>query len=168
MRYMVRAFVMTLVFASSVMAQNTYPKWEIPLTFSYANVHRDGRAHFFGYQTGLDINFNQRVGLTIDLAGQVGSHDDSTGQFLIGPRFTKRREGTTGFWHILAGSVSRDFSGSQRTGVAFAVGGGFDIGTGDRVAFRAFQADYIPYRIGGRWRNDIRVQTGVVFTWGYR
>ena len=168
MRYMMRAFVLMLLFTSSAMAQDTYPKWEIPLTFSYAIVHHDGRAHFFGYQTGLNINFNPKAGMTIDLGGQIRSQGDSTGQFLIGPRFTKRRERKTAFWHILAGAVTRNFDGSESTGTAFAVGGGLDIGTGDRVAFRALQVDYIPYHIGGRWRNDVRVQTGVVFTWGHR
>jgi hypothetical protein len=63
----------------------------------------------------------------------------------------------------------------QRTGnwstFAMGFGGGLDVPLNDHFAFRVFQADYIPARqafgLSG-WNSNLRVQTGLVFTFGRR
>ena len=169
MKKLMLGMAMMILTAVPVLGQDTYPRWELPLAFSYNNSDfLLARENFGGFQTGFSVNFNKSVGLTIDWAGQAGSNNVGTGQFLIGPRFTKRGEKTTGFGHVLIGNVAKGSSSSPETGLGLAVGGGLDVNTSDRVAIRVFQVDYIPNRFFGQWFNDIRVGVGVVFKWGHR
>jgi hypothetical protein len=64
---------------------------------------------------------------------------------LIGPQFTVRGKGATGFAHVLVGGVRSIEGGNHFAG---ALGGGVDINAGKRVAIRVFQFDYIPNTSG--------------------
>ena len=107
--------------------------------------------------------------------------DFNTQQFLFGPRFTFRRERVTAFAHALFGVNRTHLSGFvanqntfpsvSETDFAMGYGGGVDINAGKNIAIRLFQVDYVPVRtglLGNPWRQNVRVQAGVVFKFGGR
>ena len=168
MKKLMLGLAMMLLAAVPVLGQDTYPKWELPLAFSYNNADFGfTRKSLVGFQTGFSVNFNKKVGLTLDWAGQ-SSGGDSTGQLFFGPRFTKRTDRTTAFFHTLVGSYAIRDVFEVENGLGIAIGGGLDVNTGDNIAIRVFQVDYIPNRFPGQWFSDIRVGAGVVFKWGHR
>ena len=165
-----------LFLAIPTWAQDEHPSWEIPVSFSF------NRADFFlvkenllGFQFDVDYNFNKTIGLTINFAGQsktIAGVELGTGQFLLGPRFTKRAKRATVFSHVLIGSyaVSLDDGINPKItddGRALGLGGGIDVNAGRLVAIRVVQFDYIPHKIGGTWLHDARLGFGVVFKFGY-
>ena len=107
--------------------------------------------------------------------------DFNTQQFLFGPRFSFRRERVTAFAHALFGVNRTHLSGFvanqntfpsvSETDFAMGYGGGLDINAGKNIAIRLFQVDYVPVRTGVfgiPWRQNLRVQAGVVFKFGGR
>ncbi|HEU4388881.1 MAG TPA: outer membrane beta-barrel protein [Blastocatellia bacterium] len=102
--------------------------------------------------------------------------------FLVGPEFKWRNHTRlTPFAHTLVGvGVSKGdgrltFPGGtslikiSNTGVALALGGGFDIRVSKRFSFRT-SVDYNPAYIGGgtttdprNWRDQVRFSVGIVF-----
>jgi opacity protein-like surface antigen len=102
--------------------------------------------------------------------------------FLVGPEFKWRNHTRlTPFAHTLVGvAVSKGdgmltFPGGtslikvSKTGVALALGGGFDIRVSKRFSFRT-SVDYNPAYIGGgtttdprNWRDQVRFSVGLVF-----
>ena len=101
--------------------------------------------------------------------------------FLIGPEFKWRNHTRlTPFAHALVGAgvgrgeVRLMFPGGtglikvSDTGVALALGGGFDIKVSKRFSFRT-SLDYNPALLGGNaidprgWRNQLRFSVGIVF-----
>ena len=109
--------------------------------------------------------------------------DFSATQFLFGPRLAKRTEKWTAFGHALFGVArlhqssftlegdSFRFPASTQTDFAMGYGGGIDLNTTERVAIRLFQVDYLPVRqesFASEWKQNLRVQAGVVFRFGGR
>jgi opacity protein-like surface antigen len=101
--------------------------------------------------------------------------------FLIGPEFKWRNHTPlTPFAHALVGAgvsngdVRLTFPGGtglikvSDTGVALALGGGFDIGVSKRFSVRT-SVDYNPVYLGGTttdprgWRDHVRFSVGIVF-----
>lgn len=102
--------------------------------------------------------------------------------FLVGPEFKWRNHTRlTPFAHTLVGvgvskgDVMLTFPGGtslikvSNTGVALALGGGFDIRVSKRFSFRT-SVDYNPAYIGGgtttdarNWRDQVRFSVGIVF-----
>ena len=179
-------------------AQDNAPKVEIFGGYSYANIDNDSipsrlsfRENAHGWGASLSGNFHKNFGFTLDFAGQYGSGtisasqspsaDFQSNQFLFGPRFTLRGGSATGFVHALFGVARTRISSFTSRGTRFpsnsdidfsmAYGGGLDINVGERIAIRAFQADYIPVRFSEefpfqRWLSNFRVQTGIVIKFG--
>jgi hypothetical protein len=166
-----------------------YPRVEVFGGFSYLNGQSQARNTFYGGQGSVTLNIHRNLGLTADIGGQVRLVPTTTirgcpGQFcwevstsvdavpayefLVGPRFTVRREHTAMFAHVLAGAVH----GLGRTGIdnsfGMGFGGGIDFRAGDRFALRAVQVDYIPNHSANRSFNDVRIGTGVVWKWTER
>jgi len=174
-----------------------YPQWEAFTGFSYARVNLGGQSAAFqptgkNYY-GLHINgsFSPRRYLRIilcDFAAQVGrttinvapEHADvRTSQVLFGSEFVRRTAKSSLFAHTLIGvtntrlvstigghDIVPDLAG--RTNLAFGLGGGIDLHLTHMLSVRAVQADYIPTRMAGTWENEIRLSSGVVWTFDYR
>ncbi len=106
--------------------------------------------------------------------------DFTSQQFLAGPRFTVRTERVTWFAHALFGAAWSKVSvttslllgpiiqTSTSSGPDFAMGygSGLDLSFSKRVALRLFQIDYIPIRADTGWRQNFRIQGGIVFRFG--
>lgn len=140
----------------------------------------DFSAHFGTHRGTARIGqpFVQPPGTTIDGTFEF---EHQYFNFLIGPEFKWRnRTRVTPFAHVLVGAaVSRGdirltFPGGtglikvSDTGIALALGGGFDIKASKRFSFRT-TADYNPAYAGGQttdprgWRDHVRFSVGIVF-----
>jgi hypothetical protein len=144
-----------------------------------------------GWGASATVNINDYFGITGDIAGHnkslSGSFEGTTGEaklslhtFLFGPTFKFRRR-VEPFFHVLFGVGRPSASASAKegntttevdfteTGLAMAFGGGVDIPISNRVAWRAIEADYFPYRTssGDTFTfHNIRWRSGIVFRFG--
>jgi hypothetical protein len=152
-----------------------------------------------GWNAALAVNATSWLGFVgdfsghygpIDYQGSVGSNTATFGsqvrvhQYLGGPQFSVRGDSTRLFVRALIGAVSVRESVSvggldideSDTGLAVGAGGGLDVRINDRLAWRAFQADYFWYRFGqpklivngsqisnSTTQKNFRISTGLVF-----
>lgn len=140
-----------------------------------------------GHKNFTVLRLNQRCLIILLDAGILYGHtkipsplgskfDANTGlesyQFLFGPEFAYRGRNVELFGHGLFGvnhtalvwDIGSDNNPTLigRTHFALAAGGGLDVSIKDHLAYRVFQADYIPTLVNGRWKKNYRVSTGVV------
>lgn len=170
-----------------------YPRWEVFTGFSYAHVNLGPEAAIFQptdqnyYGMHLNGSFNPRSYLRIvlcDFSVQMGGtaikiapeHADvRTSQVLFGPEFVQRSGKAAFFAHSLVGLTNARLVSSiggsdivpdvvNHSSLALGLGGGVDLHLSRMIAFRAFQADYIPTRISGSWEHHFRLSSGVVWT----
>ena len=152
-----------------------------------------------GWNAGLAVNANNWLGFVgdfsghygpIDYQGSVGANSLILGsrvrvhQYTGGPQFSVRSDSTRLFVRALIGAVTIKESisvpglsiGERDTGLAVGAGGGLDVRISDRLAWRAFQADYFWYRFGqpkliingtqisnSTTQRNFRISTGLVF-----
>ena len=77
----------------------------------------------------------------------------------------------TNLWSNLFKTAGISGPAATKTGLAYALGGGVDLGINNRVAFRIAQVDYVATRyswasIGVQNQNSVRFQGGFVFVFG--
>lgn len=171
----VLALVSALLMSASAAAQET-PKAEVFGGYAYAG---EGT---HGWNTSVAGNVNRWLGVVADFSGQYTSLDEvdvrekiRTHSALFGPQVSLRRhKRVTPFARALFGAshVSTDatefgqsFAFSDTT-FALALGGGLDVRVNDRLAVRAFQADYVRTRFFGGTQNKGRLSFGLVFRFG--
>jgi hypothetical protein len=179
-----------LVLAIPLCGQDPYPKGEVFGGYSFS--HHAGESttnNLNGWGASVSGNFTRYFGATADFSGGYGSEPfvpactrpvppgcptqtQNLGayHFLAGPRFTLRTHGATPFAHALFGVANlREEKSGTRSEFAMGFGGGVDVHLGKHLAYRLFQADYIPARrpngVSG-WDHDFRLETGIVFTFG--
>jgi hypothetical protein len=133
-----------------------------------------------GFGIALAYNFSKVFALELDGAGHLGSDQNQSGQFMIGPRFTWRQEHFQPFFHALVGGDILTIDSAVPSGVyndlgiGTRLGGGFDIPLGRRLSWRMFQADWVwghhnlypqvATRNSNTMGADLR--TGLVFNFG--
>jgi opacity protein-like surface antigen len=97
--------------------------------------------------------------------------------YVFGPRFIVWHNSQfKAFAEVLAGGVhaNADVSLGSRSasvsddGFAMAIGGGFDWRFADHFSWRVIQADYLPTHLGGDWQNNLRLSSGIVYSFGGR
>ena len=192
-----------LAFTGPLAAQEA-PKAEVYGGYSFANVQllSSDRPNANGWNASLSVNLNRWFGLVTDFGGLYGASAMTTftfpctppctpqtvretfagkvHTFLVGPRFSWRREKVTPFGHVLVGGARLNstttispvtppgtpssFSSSSFT-FALALGGGVDYKFRDRWAWRV-QADYVQSGFFGATQNNFRLSTGLVFQFG--
>ena len=77
-----------------------------------------------------------------------------------------RRRPVTPFAHALFGGAHASSSGFGNSGMVMMFGGGADLETGSKVAFRLAQVDWMMTRLPTTalaTQNNARVSTGVLF-----
>lgn len=152
-----------------------------------------------GWNASLAVNANSWLGFVGDFSGHYGPVDYRASdavdnvvfgtrarihQYMGGPQFSRRGDSTRVFVRALIGAVTVRESVSiedinineTATGFALGAGGGLDVRINDRLAWRAFQADYFWYRFGqpklivngaqisnSTTQNNFRISTGLVF-----
>ena len=145
---------LSIVFSMPLGAQESYPKVEIPLVFSYASLDSPvlgSRKNSSGAGVSVSFNFHRNFGFTAEimaesdsrcgfcleelrraLAADSSSHFESI-QYLFGPRSTLRRGRTTLFAHALFGGLRTTFTQrilSTMTETKMVDGPDFAIGLG--------------------------------------
>jgi hypothetical protein len=138
-----------------------------------------------GWNSGITVGLTNTFGVTADFSGYYknfkttidGSHFDANLRaytFLFGPQFQKNGEQLRPFaralFGVAHGSAKATVDGESGKGTksvfAASIGGGLDVKVSDRVAIRAAQLDYYPFRTsegGGLTFNNFRFGAGVVF-----
>lgn len=194
MRCLACALLLAVLSPLNSSGQTRDPKCELFAGYSYRGTDREIiPSPWFALEpsawenaNGWGLSFTRRVhnhiGITADFAGQYAHRVSpvlcpagfcpqrqafSSCQFLFGPRFSLRSGRVTEFAHALFGvyDASGDISG---TDFAMGFGGGVNVKLTERLSVRAFQTDYIPVKQEFRWRHHLRLQTGIVFTFGRR
>lgn len=175
MRRLLYALCVALAACAPVAAQET-PRAEVFGGYSYAG---EGT---HGWGAAVNVNINRWLGLVADAGGQYASLDGAgsrerirTHSILFGPQFSaRRRPRLTPFARVLLGAshVNSDATeAGQRfvftdTSFAAAVGGGLDVKINDRLALRAFQAEYLRTHFFGETQNKGRLSFGLVLRLG--
>jgi hypothetical protein len=138
-----------------------------------------------GWNSGITVGLTRGFGVTADFSGYYenlnatveGSSFDANLRaytLLFGPQFQKNGEQLRTFaralFGVAHGSAKAIVDGETGEGAksvfAASVGGGLDVKVADRVAIRAAQLDYYPFRTsegGGLTFNNFRFGAGVVF-----
>jgi hypothetical protein len=144
--------------------------------------------NFYGLEFSAKLNLHKNVGIILLDAGilfghtkipsPLGSQFDAhtslqSYQFLFGPEVAYKNRQIQLFAHGLFGAnhtaVVWDLSSSNnnltligRTHFALGAGVGLDVNLKEHLAYRVFQADYIPTLVNGNWEKNYRVSTGIV------
>lgn len=179
-----------LLLPMSARAQQ-FPRSELFAGFSYSNFNLGPQTaafaptgrNYYGFDMALSINPKSYLRLLLfDLGWQHGrsvfSENIGNAQVLFGPQFVLRRPGVNVFAHTLSGFTNAHLGGcglyggctvqrQNRTNFALGFGGGVDLNLRRRFAVRLVQADYIPARLAGQWKNNFRISTGVVLRFAY-
>jgi hypothetical protein len=146
--------------SQTVFAQGELPRVEVFGGFSYlpANVTTDfPRDDSYGFQGSITVNLNKWFGVVGDFGGQFGTATDlgpnwpgvtaetSVYEFLVGPRFSLRKDKLTVFAHALVGGAKGNagLPGFSDSELAVGGGGGLDFALNRRIAIRAIQFDWI-------------------------
>lgn len=84
--------------------------------------------------------------------------------FMAGPVFSVRTKWLTPFAHALFGGATIGEGGGSGGAFSMGLGGGMDVNTGEHLALRLLQADWILLHAGGDTaKKNVRVSTGLVF-----
>ena len=143
--------------------------------------------NFYGLEFNAKLNLHKNVGIILLDAGMLfggtkipnplGSQFDANTslqsyQLLFGPEFSYHHRKVDVFAHGLLGAnhtaVVWDIGSDNnptligRTHFALGAGAGFDVRFTEHLAYRVFQADYIPTLVNGQWEKNYRVSTGIV------
>ena len=170
-----------LVSGAVMSAQETTPKYEVGLNYSWLHVNS---ANYDLQRTGnggsgyLAYNLNRMVGLVADFGGYANTRkgiDDKLLTYMFGPRFNWRHSRLTPYVQFLFGGgyVWNSPAGISTTQNAFATaaGGGLDYSLTKRIAIKPIQVEYVMTQIDsargfGSHQNDVRYSGGVVFRFG--
>jgi hypothetical protein len=174
-----------------------YPRFELSAGYSYGSVDTQGygtQREAQGWNGSFISNLRRFVGveaeangsydaLTYDFQNTSLTANSRYYTFLLGPRFAYRKGKTVPFVHALFGvdrapaydntvydPLSATATTPYVTGLASAIGGGFDYAISHRLAFRT-EADYLFTRhaaLISPTANNFRVQASIVFTFGQR
>ncbi len=143
--------------------------------------------NFYGLEFNAKLNLHKNLGIILLDAGMLygrtkipsplGSQFDANTslqsyQFLFGPEVAYRNRKVQLFGHGLFGAnhtavvwnIGSDNNPTLigRTHFALGAGAGLDVNFKEHLAYRVFQADYIPTLVNGRWEKNYRVSTGIV------
>jgi hypothetical protein len=161
-----------VLFVSGAAAAQQTPKIEIFGGYSHLFADLNGTSYNLnGVHASAAENVNSWFGGVLDFSSSFGSNNGiniNAQSIMYGPRFTYRKSRfVTPSVHALFGGIrgSAGFDGISKPNWRFnvGVGGDVDLRINDRVAFRLFQADYMPTHFLNLRQDNIRVSTGFVF-----
>ena len=143
--------------------------------------------NFYGLEFNAKLNLHKNFGIILLDAGvlygrtkipsPLGPQFDANTslqsyQFLFGPEVAYRSRKVQLFGHGLLGAnhtaVVWDIGSNNnptligRTHFALGAGVGLDVNLKEHLAYRVFQADYIPTLVNGRWEKNYRISMGIV------
>jgi hypothetical protein len=170
-------FLWLLISAPLLHAQEA-ARWDVFGGFSYLrfnalSIGYPNDTNLYGWNLEGTGNIKLKFGVDVDLSGNYGSQISSY-HFMIGPRYTWRRDNSNIFVHALLGKAQNNVSIAQPTrsgfesvGRSFGGGLGYDYDWRDRVSIRVLQIDFFHNDTFGTSQNDFRVSTGLIFHFGH-
>jgi hypothetical protein len=189
---------LVLTFTTSAFAQDT-SKMETFLGYTYVRANSTSTFPAFSANGGggqFAYNFNRYVSCVADTGAVHNKNiggiriDNTTANFLFGPRVSFRYPRIRPYFQILFGAVylaaSSELSalavdssqpitlrvGTQQSAFALAAGGGLDLKINKHVSFRPIGLDYYMTRLQNlrtqvdSTQNSLRYTTGFNFTFG--
>jgi Outer membrane protein beta-barrel domain len=168
---------LVLLFTLGAAAQD-YPKFEVPVGFSFVNVHPEQAAltsfNVFGGGGGFVYNFSPLIGIKADFMGYtqgtgqklsqngllLGNVSGNLFSYMFGPQIKKHSGKFQPFGEALFGAAHTNLdanickledcgSGSgNNNGFAMEFGGGLDIPITKSIQFRPVEVDYLYTRFG--------------------
>jgi hypothetical protein len=140
----------------------SYTRFDTP-SFGFLNT-----SGLNGYNFSPAFNLIYGFGVAAELSGQYDSKLNLR-DLAVGPQLLYPRGKTLLFAHLLIGDA-RSFvkvaKGEGDTTRAVVLGGGMDLDISSRLAWRAFQVDYLRTSLFQTKQNNLRFSTGVVYRWG--
>ena len=145
---------------------------------------RDRYINMDGFELSITENMNRWFGGTLQFTGHFetpvvtgfanskSSNRERTFSIMYGPRFSHRMSFGMPFGQVLFGaghtSVAVIPTGPHASDTTFemAVGGGFDLNLGRKVAIRALQVQYLPTNQVGTKKDKFQASAGIVFNLG--
>jgi opacity protein-like surface antigen len=151
-------------------------------------IFEDSNLH--GWEVSATKNFTRYFGVEVDVSGHYGTRDErdlniippidpvfipevktSAFNYMIGPHFGADVGKARPFAHALIGGTTERFNingfgNGSDTSLSATFGGGLDFQLTKSISIRAIQADYILTTFGPNNQNNLRLSTGVVFTFG--
>lgn len=178
-------FAIFLISGAVLSAQETTPKYEVGINYSWLHVNS---ANYDYQRTGnggsgyFEYNLNSIVGLVADFGGYANTRtgiDDKALTYLFGPRFNWRHSRLSPYAQFLFGGGYAWSGPNSRTQNAFATaaGGGLDYNLTKHIAIKPIQVEYVMTQFDsaslggstkgfGSHQNDVRYSAGVVFRFG--
>lgn len=136
------------------------PKHEVSAGYSYRSDDLfTGRLNLNGFETTYTRNFDNGLGIEANFAGHYGDHKHHTA--MGGVKYTFSGSKVRPFVHALAGV---DVFETSDAGFSMMFGGGVDAKVNDKVSIRVVQVDYNPVLYSSTTLHNVRVSTGIVFT----
>jgi hypothetical protein len=147
-------------------------------------------SNLHGWEVSGTKYFTRYFGIEADVSGHYGNLEEreldfippidpifipevnaSTFNYMIGPHVAADAGRARPFAHALIGGTTERFSidtfgSNSDTSLSAAFGGGVDFRVSKSISIRAIQADYILTTFGPNNQNNLRLSTGVVFTFG--
>lgn len=128
-----------------------------------------------GFDLGGSLpNLYEGLGVAIDISGNYAGSLEAY-NFVIGPQYSYSWHGMRFYGHTLFGKARVRLRTPGTTNLepsdlhkAVALGGGVDLPLGDRLSFRALQADYVITDAFGSTQHNVRLSTGLIFRFGKR
>lgn len=159
MRNFIGIAILICAFSAIGVAQEP-PRPEVYGGYQFTST--DGGWHGSGWNGAANFYFTHWLAATGDFSGVYGSGSNMY-TYTFGPTVSTHRNGISPFAHALFGGAHAATGGFGDGGLAMLFGGGIDLGK-KRLAFRAFQCDWMMLRFGGVTdKNNVRVNTGLMY-----
>jgi hypothetical protein len=143
------------------------------LRFDATSIGYPDYTNLYGWNGAISGAITRKLAVAIDLGGNYGSQMSSY-HFMIGPQYTRRRDRSRIFAHVLIGKAQNNVSIAQPTRSGFesvgrSIGGGvgFDYDWKPKITIRVFQAEYFHDNTFATSQNDARVSFGFVYRFGH-
>src|SRR5271165_1432307 len=184
--------LISILFAATIWAQDV-PKVEIPVGFSFVNVHPNlspiTSFNIFGGGGQFNVNFGNYFGIKADFMGYtqgsgvrnklisdgftvVGNVNGNVFTYMFGPQIKKHTGRVQPFGEALFGAAHSNAYANNNNAFAMAFGGGIDIVVNRHFFLRPVEVDYLYTRFGSNRtnytgsQNNFRYVGGLGFTFG--
>lgn len=171
-------FALWFLFLSPSLRAQEAPRFDAFGGFSYlrfdaTTIGYPDYTNLYGWNGGISGAITRKLSVAIDLSGNYGSQMSSY-HFMIGPQYTRRRDRSRIFAHVLIGKAQNNVSipqptrsGFESVGRSFGGGIGFDYDWRPKITIRVFQAEFFHDNTFATGQNDPRVSIGLVYRFGH-
>ena len=161
--------------------------FEFGIGYNYIYAPEEDVKDLHGFDSSLFVNVNPWLALGGNFMAGFGCTSEEFGGvdfrtsmdryvYVFGPKITCRAHGNLSlFAKAMVGGVTdvtdvtsrtTNIGSYSTTAFAFMAGGGADLRLNSHWTWRIVEADYLGTNFGNSWQDNMRVTTGIVFTFG--